>query len=193
MIRFFGWVIVILNAAAVLFSAVNLLNAIEMNFLGLLVAHASILGVALLTLGFIINNTLLMVISIPFMVAFGTFGLFTSSWASGVPYEQAGNLFMTMAIMYIIYVTIKKKAYVEFVTGIAIGMFLLLPFNKFQIDYLKGDPDLVKKLGDPKFEKAILGESPTLEADSIQKTEETIEKTTKDIKELVTPESIPGK
>jgi hypothetical protein len=193
MIRFFGWVIIVLNIAAVIFSAGNLLGAVDMNFIDLLVAHASILGVFILVLGFFINNNLLMVISIPFLVAFGTFGLFTSSWTEGVPYEQFGNILMTAAIIYIIYATIKRKTYVEFITGIVIGMFLLLPFNKFQIDYLKGNPDLVKKLGDPKFEKAVLGQPPTVEARSVEKVEKAVKETKEEIQELITPEAAPVK
>jgi len=163
MLKFIGWVTVIFNIGAAILSTSYLLTNLKMNFLDVLVVNAAIVSVAVLALGFIINNNLLMAVSVPFLALYGTFGILQSSWIEGVPAEQVGNLVMTAGIIYIMYVTIKKRSYVEFISGIVIGMFLLLTFYQFQADYLKERPGIAEKLGPAAQEKTPLTEHPTIE------------------------------
>ena len=46
-------------------------------------------------------------------------------------------------------------AYAEFMIGVIIGMFLLVPFNKIQIDYLSEHPDILEKLQNKKAEAPV--------------------------------------
>ena len=155
--RFFGWAIIILNIVAVFLAFSYLLTTFQLQLVDLLVVNAGSLGVILLALGFSLNNNLLMAVSVPFLTVYGVFGLVTSSsWQEGIPAEQIGNVLMFLGIIYVIYITINKRSYIEFITGIIIGMFLLILLNNFQTDYLKNKPEILDKLGNLRFEEKSL-------------------------------------
>lgn len=171
--KFLGWLIILANAAAILLSANYFLFGLQISYVDWFVAYAAPLSFLMFALGFIINNDLLMAISVPFLAAYGTFRLSaSSSWSSGIPLEQAGNLSMTIALIYVIYATIKKRSYVEFVTGIAIGMFLLISFNALQMEYLKERPYIMEKMGAQESEKMPLTGSASQEITTKSTTQE---------------------
>ena len=161
---FIGWILILLNVWAAVSTFAYYISNYELSFIALLIINAGALGIIIFASGLAIKNHLLLTISVPFLAAYGVFGLFSSSWAQGIPAEQFGNLYMTAGILYIISLTIKKKAYIEFILGVIIGMFLLIPFNKMQFDYFRDNPELVQKLENKKIEEPVKTISTTLEA-----------------------------
>lgn len=87
--------------------------------------------------------------SATWMLFYGGGGLIVFKWSTN-PQDlmpQIGHIFMTLAVVYVIYTAIANKQLKKFFIGFVIGLILLLPTFYFQIQYQKNHPELVKLLG----------------------------------------------
>ena len=90
--------------------------------------------------------------SLPFLLFFGTGGLFVFGWSGTALYAQAGHIAMTLASAWIVTTIIRGKKGKAAVIGFAAGLAVFLAVFPFQHGYVKSHPDCVKKLGDSTFE-----------------------------------------
>lgn len=136
----------------VLIGMANFLLRLRVNFLEWMILNTCAFVVIAMIIGLILNNKLLMNITVPILFFYGTLSLSVFSWKySLIP--QIGHLLMTAALIYILIATIKNKDFKSLVIGLLIGIIVLIPFMKFQQDYYKSNPKILKYFGDPKFEE----------------------------------------
>ena len=145
-----------------LFNIVNVLNS-SWFFLGKakfpidawLAFNACAPSVVLYLAGYFSKKNYLMAASLPFLLFFGTCGLFVFGWSGTAVYAQIGHIAMTMASAWIIIKIIAEKNLKPAAAGLicAVAVFaLVLPLQQ---RYVKSHPEYLKKLGDSTFEDYI--------------------------------------
>jgi uncharacterized membrane protein YagU involved in acid resistance len=97
-----------------------------------------------------------MAASIPFLLFFGGLGLFTFGWSGAMIVAQLGHILMVSAIIYTVLVISYKKLWKKCIAGLILGIIAFAVFLPIQNGYVKGHPELIKKLGDTKFKKLML-------------------------------------
>jgi hypothetical protein len=145
-----------------LFNIINVLNS-SWFFLGIakfpvnawLAFNACAPSVALYLAGYFSGRDLLMAASLPFMLFFGTCGIFIFGWSGTAIYAQVGHIAMTMASAWIITKIIIEKKLKVSAAGFFSGIFVFALILPVQQNYLKSHPEYVKKLGDSTFEEFI--------------------------------------
>lgn len=146
----------------VLFNIINVLNS-SWFFLGMakfpviawLAFNACAPSVALYLAGFFSGKDWLMAASLPFMLFFGTCGIFIFGWSGTAIYAQIGHIAMTMASAWIITKIIMEKKLKTSAAGIIGGIFVFALILPVQQNYVESHPEYIKKLGDSTFEEFI--------------------------------------
>ena len=143
-----------------LFNIVNVANS-TWYFLGMahftvpawLAFNACAPSVALYLAGYFSGRKRLMAAALPFMLFFGTGGLFVFGWSGTSLYAQAGHIAMTLASIWIIAKISAEKSVRVSAIGFAAGLAVFLLVLPLQQHYVKSHPECMKALGDGTFEK----------------------------------------
>lgn len=143
-----------------LFNMVNIANS-TWFFLGMahfppavwLAFNACAPSVAIYLTGYFLRKTWLMAAALPFLLFFGTGGLFVFGWSGTSIYAQVGHIAMTLASAWIIAkLAVERKIKVPaagFIAGAVVFGFVL----PVQQNYVKSHTEYIKKLGDSSFEE----------------------------------------
>jgi hypothetical protein len=112
-------------------------------------------SVAVYLAGYVLKKDWIMTAAIPFLLFFGTGGLFVFGWSGTSIYAQIGHIAMTLATLWIIFKLAAGKKFILPATGFAAGIVLLLFIFPVQQNYVKSHPEYIKILGDSRFEEFI--------------------------------------
>ena len=143
-----------------LFNLVNVINSTGF-FLGMarfpvtawLAFNACAPSVMLYLAGYFSGKERIMAASLPFLLYFGTGGMFVFGWSGTALYAQIGHIAMTMASAWIITKLVTEKTVRQSSAGFAAGIIvfaLILPLQQY---YVKSHPEYIEKLGDRTFEE----------------------------------------
>ena len=155
----------ILKVSGILIALFNIINVLNSSwfFLGMtkfpvnawLAFNACAPSVALYLAGYFSGKDLLMAASLPFMLFFGTGGLFVFGWSGTAIYAQIGHMAMTMASLWIITKIITEKKVKVSAPGVIVGIVVFAFILPVQQNYVKSHPEYLKKLDDSTFEEFI--------------------------------------
>ena len=142
-----------------LFNIVNVANS-TWYFLGMahfpvpawLAFNACAPSVALYLAGYFSRRRWIMTASLPFLLYFGTGGMFVFGWSGTSVYAQIGHVAMTLASIWIVATVVTERKFRMPAAGFAAGLVLFFALLPVQHRYVMSHPDLIKKLGDSTFE-----------------------------------------
>lgn len=123
-----GIIIAALNALASLNSSWFFLWMAKVSFIEWIFFNACAPMVFLYLIGYITKNKIIQSIAIPGMSFFGTGGLFVFGWKGGELIAQIGHIFMTTAVIWMIYSIFKEKSFKEATIGFIVASFLVSGF-----------------------------------------------------------------
>ena len=108
--------------------------------------------------GYFTRKKPLLAASLPFLLYFGTGGLFVFGWSGSSLYAQISHLTMTLSAVWIIARIIADgKRFKMPAAGFAAGIVLFLIILPFQMHFVESHPDLLKALGDSTFTQSHTG------------------------------------
>jgi len=155
----------ILKISGMAIAAINVVNVINSTwfFLGMahfpaeawLVFNACAPSVMLYLAGYFFKSSRIMASALPFLLFFGTGGLFVFGWTGTAIYAQIGHIAMTLATVWILMKIFMEKSYRFSVAGLAAGIIAFAVVLPVQQKYVKTHPEYLKKLGDSTFEEFI--------------------------------------
>jgi len=90
----------------------------------------------------IFGKRILMNISIPFLLFYGTEGFFVYNWSLRMIPAQISRSIMVLTALYIIYFMITRWEIGKLVIGIMLGIILFVPFRICETYYLKTHPEV---------------------------------------------------
>lgn len=105
--------------------------------------------------GYVLKKNYLMSAALPFLLFFGTGGLFVFGWSGPSIYAQASHICMTLAALWIITVIFIERKIILPAAGFCSGLLIFILILPLQQTYVKSHPEYLKKLGDSTFEKFI--------------------------------------
>lgn len=153
--RKIGWVIAGGNIIMMFFSANYFLVMAKFPVIPWLFFNACFTSALIFLIGFFLKNKTVMAFPIPFLVFFGTAGMFVFGWSGGMIMAQISHIFMTLAVVYVFVETIASKEWKRFFAGLIFGLVafsIILPFHQ---NYIKSHPEYIEKMGDTKFEEMM--------------------------------------
>jgi hypothetical protein len=110
-------------------------------------------------IGFFLKNKFIMAVAIPFLLFYGTGGLFVFSWGfdtKSMIMTQYAHIVMTLAVFYIVMDFIKCKKWNSLILGISVGILIILISAPMKAKYMQSHPEYLDKLNDPKFTEYIM-------------------------------------
>ncbi|MFQ5868016.1 MAG: hypothetical protein ACE5IT_08530 [bacterium] len=90
----------------------------------------------------IFGKRILMNISIPFLLFYGTEGFFVYNWSLRMIPAQISRSIMVLTALYIIYLMITRWEIGKLAIGIMLGIILFVPFRICETYYLKTHPEV---------------------------------------------------
>ncbi len=150
-----GIAIALANLALVLNAAWFFLFIAEFPVSGWLFFNICTPSVAVFLAGFILKRTEVMACSVPLLAFWGGGGLFLFGWRGTMLFAQAGHIAMVLAAGYVIYIVLREKEWKKAITGAIFGSVVLAAVFPVQQSYVRAHPELVKKMGDPVFQKHL--------------------------------------
>jgi hypothetical protein len=144
-----GLVLVVLNAIMVLMSTNFFLNVKKLSIIQWLAINTCAPSTIIFIIGYFLKNMYLMGFSIGWLLFYGGGGLFVFSWSTNPQdlFPQIGHIFMTAAVIYIVYSAIVNHNFKKFIIGAIIGIIVLIPVLYIQKQYQKKHPELIELLG----------------------------------------------
>ena len=153
----------IIRITGIIIALFNMVNVINSTWFFLKIAHfppvawlafnACAPSVALYLAGYFLKKDLVMTASLPFLLFFGTGGLFVFGWSGTSIYAQAGHIAMTLASVWIITKLAVEKNIKNNASGFLAGVIVFASVLPIQQNYVKSHPEYIKKLGDSTFEE----------------------------------------
>lgn len=101
------------------------LGMAKTNFVEWIFFNACAPSVFLYLIGYFSKNKIVQACSIPALAFFGTGGMFVFGWSGGALIAQVGHIFMTLAVIWLIYGIFKDKSFKEATIGLIIASFLV--------------------------------------------------------------------
>jgi hypothetical protein len=152
----------LLKTAGLIIALANILNVISSTwfFLGIasfpvpawLAFNACAPSVLFYLAGYFMRKDWLMAATLPFLIFFGTAGLFLFSWSGTSIHAQIGHICMTLAALWIIAGCAAGKRIKNCAAGLAAGIVLFMIL--FLYSKLREVPsEYLRALGDSTFEK----------------------------------------
>lgn len=123
-----GIAIAVLNALASLNSTWFFLGMAKVSLIEWIFFNACAPIVFLYLIGYVSRNKIIQTLSIPGLTFFGTGGLFVFGWTGGELIAQVGHVFMTAAVIWMIYGIFKDKSFKEATVGFVLASFLITGF-----------------------------------------------------------------
>ena len=94
-----------------------------------------------------------MAAALPFLLFFGTAGLFLFGWSGTSIHAQIGHVCMTLAALWIMAGCAAGKRIKNCAAGLAAGIVLFMILFPVQQNYVKSHPEYLRAIGDKTFEK----------------------------------------
>ncbi|MFA4858019.1 MAG: hypothetical protein WC901_05540 [Candidatus Margulisiibacteriota bacterium] len=123
-----GIVIAILNFLAVLNSTYFFLGMAKASLIEWLFFNACAPSVLLYFIGYLTKNKIIQAMAIPALAFFGIGGMFVFGWRGSALFAQVGHLFMTSAVVWLVYAIFKNKSFKEATIGFILASFLVNGF-----------------------------------------------------------------
>lgn len=150
-----GLVVVILNGLCILNSAFFFLVTAHFSPVAWIFFNACAPSTLIFITGFILRRKAVMVAALPFLCFFGIGGMFVFGWSGTSLIAQVGHICMALAVIYTILLIYAEGGRRSVMKGLIAGFIAFAVFAPIQQYYVRNHPDLVKKLADPTFEKAV--------------------------------------
>ena len=128
MFKKLGIIIAVLNLLASLNSTWFFLGMAKVSLIEWIFFNACAPSVFLYLMGYVTRNKIIQAMSIPALAFFGTGGLFVFGWRGGELIAQVGHIFMTLALIWLIYGIFKEKTFKEATIGFVIASFIVNGF-----------------------------------------------------------------
>lgn len=144
-LRKIGWVIATLNMIMMILSAYFYLIMVEFPITAWFFFNICFFSTLIFLIGFFLKNKVIMSASIPFLAYFGTRGMFIYSWQGMMIIAQITHIFMTLAIVYIIFESIKSKEWRKLIIGFIIGLVIFLIFLPMHQNYIEFHPEFLEQ------------------------------------------------
>lgn len=152
-IRITGAIIALFNIINVLNSTWFFLVTAKFTPIAWLAFNACAPSVALYLAGYFFKKDQVMTAALPFLIFFGTGGLFVFGWSGTSLYAQIGHIAMTMASCWIIAKQITEGQLKVPLTGFIAGLIIFSFIFPLQRRYVMSHPEYIKMLGDSTFEE----------------------------------------
>ncbi len=157
----------IFKTAGAFIAGFNIINVVNSTWFFLGMAHfppeawlafnACAPSVALYLTGYFLKKDYIMTASLPFLIFFGTGGLFVFGWSGTSLYAQAGHIAMTLASLWIIAKLFSGKKFKVPAYGFLIGLLIFSFLLPVQQRYVMSHDEYIKMLGDATFEEFAKG------------------------------------
>ncbi|MEW5693229.1 MAG: hypothetical protein AB1765_08025 [Candidatus Hydrogenedentota bacterium] len=147
--RKIGLVLVVLNLIMALMATNYFLRIQKLSIIQWLAVNTCTPSIIIFVIGYFLKNMWLMGFSAVFLLFYGGCGLIVFRWSLNLQdlFPQTGHIFMTCAVIYIVYVAIVKHEIKKFFIGALIGLLVFIPLFYFQHRYQIENPELLKLLG----------------------------------------------
>lgn len=152
----------IIKITGIIIALLNIINVVNSTWFFLGMAHFPVTAwlafnacapsVALYLAGYFTKRDWLMAAALPFLLFFGTGGLFVFGWSGTAVYAQAGHICMTLAAAWIIAKCAAGSGIKLPAAGLLAGIALFIIAFPLQHGYVKSHPEYIEKLGDKTFE-----------------------------------------
>lgn len=123
-----GVAIAVLNLLASLNSTWFFLGMAKVSIVEWMFFNACAPAVILYLIGYVTRNKIIQAMAIPALAFFGTGGLFVFGWRGGELFAQASHIFMTLAVVWLIYGIFKDNSFKEATLGFILASFLVNGF-----------------------------------------------------------------
>jgi hypothetical protein len=153
LLRISGRIIAVLNLLNIMNSTWFFLKMAQFPPAAWLAFNACAPSVLLYLTGFVLKKDYVMSAALPFLLFFGTGGLFVFGWSGTSIYAQIGHISMTLAAVWIITKLLVKRKLFFPAAGFCAGIIVFVLIFPLQQGYVKSHPEYIKKLGDAKFEE----------------------------------------
>jgi hypothetical protein len=154
-LRIAGRIIAILNLLNILNSTWYFLAVAKFSPSAWLAFNACTPSVLLFLTGYLLKKNPILSASLPFLLFFGTTGLFVFGWTGTSLFAQIGHISMTLAAAWIVFYLIREHKRFPSIAGLSAGLVLFLLILPLQQNYVRSHPDYLKQLGDPTFERLM--------------------------------------
>lgn len=129
--QFTGYVLASLMLLTLLNSAYFFLSVVHLDFFRWLVFNACSLAIMAYLVCFacykISNNDFFLAIALAPMYYYGTMGLFVVPWDSPNLFAQITHIIITLNVIWVLFVLLKKSKYESLGKGLLIGLLVFVP------------------------------------------------------------------
>lgn len=123
-----GLTLVIINMLLALNSTFFFLGLAKTSVIEWMFFNACAPTIILYVLGYFMRSKIVLALSLPALVFFGTGGLFVFGWQGWELIAQISHIFMTLAVIWIIVDIFKSKCFKEATIGLIFAAFLVNAF-----------------------------------------------------------------
>jgi hypothetical protein len=134
----------ILNGAMAVWASLVFLVFLRLDLLSWIMLNACSPTQFVTILALATQRRLVMNAVVPWLLFFGFGGLLIFSWSGYMIVAQISHMIMTITAVFILVCTAKERKFRALITGIAIGVFALVPFRFYQDQFLNAHPELLR-------------------------------------------------
>jgi hypothetical protein len=141
-----GWVLAVLNTLVAVNSTYFFLGRLRVGVDGWLMMNTCAPSIFLFVAGFVLGSPATMVAASVLMLRYGTGGLFAFGWDGYNLIPQVGHLLMTLAVLYVGAIVVRRRQWRALALGLIAGAAILVPLMLSQSAWFAAHPGMLEML-----------------------------------------------